>query len=176
LRDLRRELQDAAERRNSIAGRLRGTDEEARPGMVARLKVLDDRIVSLEQEITGTGQQLANASGAALTAAASQDPDPRMIAQQAAENMIPIVAIITIFFFFPLAIAFARLIWKRATATTQRPAIADQATQQRLEQLQHSVDTIAIEVERISEGQRFVTRLLNERERPQALGSPTERR
>jgi hypothetical protein len=32
------------------------------------------------------------------------------------------------------------------------------------------VDTIAVEVERISEGQRFVTKILTERERP-ALGA-----
>jgi hypothetical protein len=33
-----------------------------------------------------------------------------------------------------------------------------------LGQLQHAVDAIAIEVERLSEGQRFTTRLLAERE------------
>jgi hypothetical protein len=34
---------------------------------------------------------------------------------------------------------------------------------QRLEQLQQSMDSVAIEVERISEGQRFTNRLLAER-------------
>jgi hypothetical protein len=34
---------------------------------------------------------------------------------------------------------------------------------QRLEQLQQSVDSVAVEVERISEGQRFTTKLLAER-------------
>jgi hypothetical protein len=33
----------------------------------------------------------------------------------------------------------------------------------RLERIEQAVDTIAIEVERISEGQRFVTRLMAER-------------
>jgi hypothetical protein len=175
LRDLRRELQDAAERRNSIAGRLHGTHEGARQGMLDRLRVLDDRIVSLEKEITVTGQSLTNAPAPALIAATGQDAMPPDVARQMADNVIPIVAIITIFFLFPLALAIARLIWKRASAPA-RPALSDQATQQRLEQLQQSVDTIAIEVERISEGQRFVTKLMKDRERDRpALGAPLDR-
>jgi hypothetical protein len=44
-----------------------------------------------------------------------------------------------------------------------------------LRQLQNSVDTIAVEVERLSEGQRFTTRLLAEqaRETPENLRLPT---
>jgi hypothetical protein len=33
----------------------------------------------------------------------------------------------------------------------------------RIERIEHAVDAIAVEVERISEGQRFTTRLLNDR-------------
>lgn len=174
LRELRRELQDAAERRNSIASRLPGADQAARAGMLERLSVLDERIVMLEKEITTSGQELANAPRSALVAAAAQDPDPMRMAQNVAGEIVPIVAIVTIFFLAPIAFAVARLIWKRAT-NTSRPAITDQGTQQRLDQLQHSVDTIAIEVERISEGQRWVTKLLSDRERP-AIGNPADRR
>jgi hypothetical protein len=39
----------------------------------------------------------------------------------------------------------------------------DSATDARLERIEHAMDSIAIEVERISEGQRFTTKLLNER-------------
>ncbi len=42
---------------------------------------------------------------------------------------------------------------------------------QRLEQLQQSVDAIAIEVERVAEAQRFTARLEAERESRQALPS-----
>jgi hypothetical protein len=37
------------------------------------------------------------------------------------------------------------------------------AVDQRLERIEQAVDSIAIEVERISEGQRFTTKLLSER-------------
>ena len=36
----------------------------------------------------------------------------------------------------------------------------------RLARLEHAVDAIALEVERISEGQRFTTKLLSEQSRP----------
>lgn len=39
----------------------------------------------------------------------------------------------------------------------------------RFERLEHAVDTIAVEVERISEGQRFLTRVLAERADPQGI-------
>jgi hypothetical protein len=44
-----------------------------------------------------------------------------------------------------------------------------------LGQLQQAVDAIAIEVERLAEGQRFTTRLLAEREREAAHIPPTIR-
>ena len=61
----------------------------------------------------------------------------------------------------PLAFAMARLVWKRAaTAPFPRPAATDGVTAQRLERIEQAVDAIAVEVERVSEGQRFVTRVL----------------
>jgi hypothetical protein len=42
--------------------------------------------------------------------------------------------------------------------------------QQRMERMEQALDAIAVEVERISEGQRFTTRLLSERlKEPAAL-------
>jgi hypothetical protein len=60
----------------------------------------------------------------------------------------------------PLAFAMARLVWKRAAAPPQRPAAVDGTSAQRLERIEQAVDAIALEVERVSEGQRFVTRVL----------------
>lgn len=162
LRDLRNELQDAAERRNSIASRLRDADPAARPGYEGRLQALDTRIIGIENEITRVVQLMGTAPPAALVAGTSQPPNPEQIATQVIDRIVPIVAILSIFVFMPLTFAFSRFIWRRAVAPARAPAI-DHATQQRLESLQQSVDTIAIEVERISEGQRFVTRILNDR-------------
>jgi hypothetical protein len=68
----------------------------------------------------------------------------------------------------PIAIAYARRIWKGkpvAAAPSDNPA-----NTQRLERMEQAIDSIAIEVERISEAQRFVTKVLVER--PQTTGAP----
>ena len=131
------------------------------------MRVLDQRIVRLEQEIDQTGDALANAPAAVI--AATRDAIPAELFNRVSSDIVPIVAIVSVFVLAPIALTVSRLIWKRASAPP-RPAIADSTTMNRLEQLQQAVDTIAIEVERISEGQRFVTRLLGEQSRP-ALGA-----
>ena len=158
LRDLRSELQDAAERRNSVAGRLRDADPSARPGYEARLQVLDNRIVSIETEITSIVQRMGTAPAAAL-AGASDFPRGGGMGPDVA---VPIAGILGVFFLLPLSIGLSRFLWRRAN-NPQHTVLHDPAVQQRLEQLQQAVDTIAIEVERISEGQRFMTKLLSDR-------------
>ena len=67
-------------------------------------------------------------------------------------------------------IGLAKSMWRRSI----KPGVAPQAlteTAQRLERLESSVDAIAIEIERISEGQRFVTKLLSESQAAPALGA-----
>jgi hypothetical protein len=90
------------------------------------------------------------------------------IPPRAFDNTIPPQAVdITVAFFLmlaiiiiglPLARAFARRMDRRGAGTPQIPA---EITSQ-LAHLNQSVDAIALEVERISEGQRFTTRLLSE--------------
>lgn len=84
-----------------------------------------------------------------------------------------------IFVLMPLAVALGRLIWRRGSV--QRVPALPPGTEARLERMEQGVDSIAIEVERISEGQRFVTRLLGERQELPAMGgaavaSPVEAR
>jgi hypothetical protein len=47
---------------------------------------------------------------------------------------------------------------------------------QRLERIERAIEAIAIEVERISEGQRFVTKLLADRKADAALPAPGRER
>src|SRR5919204_4043381 len=65
-------------------------------------------------------------------------------------------AFITVF--LPMAKAYA----KRMERGAVQPRVPADVTQ-RLERMEQAIDAIAVEVERISEGQRFVTRLLSER-------------
>jgi hypothetical protein len=74
----------------------------------------------------------------------------------------------------PISIAFARRIWRRsAGAVTTLP----QEMMDRLTRLDQAVDAIAVEVERIGEGQRFMTRVLAEKAPAvAALGAASEQR
>jgi hypothetical protein len=66
---------------------------------------------------------------------------------------------------FVLARAVARRIEGKANVT----AAITPDTQARMERMERTLESVSIEIERISESQRFLTRLLAERERP-ALG------
>ena len=57
----------------------------------------------------------------------------------------------------PLARAFAR----KMDAESKYPRLPSEVTD-RLERMERALDSIAIEVERITEGQRFTTKLLSE--------------
>jgi NAD(P)-dependent dehydrogenase (short-subunit alcohol dehydrogenase family) len=84
---------------------------------------------------------------------------------------IPIVAIIagaSSAIGIPIARAFARRMEREDT----RPAALPTDVTLRLERMEQALDSIAIEVERISEGQRFTTKLLAERNNSGASGVP----
>jgi hypothetical protein len=57
----------------------------------------------------------------------------------------------------PLARAYSR----RMDADSRNPRLPTEVTE-RLERMEHALDSVALEVERISEGQRFTTKLLSE--------------
>ena len=78
---------------------------------------------------------------------------PNEIVPLAAFAMIPLLAIGV-----PIARAYARRIEKSSGAATVPPDVAA-----RLERMEQSIDSIAVEIERISEGQRFTTKLLSDR-------------
>lgn len=61
-------------------------------------------------------------------------------------------------------------LFERRIEGKARPALNPE-TDERIARIEQAVDAIALEVERISEGQRFTTRLLSERMQPQALPS-----
>ena len=70
-------------------------------------------------------------------------------------SMIPVVAI-----GMPIARAYARRLESKPATSIPSDVSA------RLERIEQAVDAIAIEMERVSEGQRFTTKLLAERTGP----------
>jgi hypothetical protein len=79
--------------------------------------------------------------------------------------VVPIVLFVTIgatSILYPIARALARRM-EHGNSPAQSAEITA-----RLERMEQAIDSIAVEVERISEGQRFTTRLLSERVRNDA--------
>jgi hypothetical protein len=164
--ELSDQIQSATRRRDRVAEQLKSADPDARAGLQDRLTVLDARIAKLEQELEQTGESLRNTDAGVL--AADRGPSPQDVFDTISGDLVPIVAILAVFLVAPFSVAVSRFIWQRSKPSRSAPAV-DQGTVQRLDQLQQAVDTIAIEVERISEGQRFVAKLMSEPGR--ALGA-----
>lgn len=165
--ELSRQLNSADSRRQELTAQLRTAPPGSQAGLVARIEVLDQRIVQIEKDIAENGQRLASLPATSSTA--SEGEMGAMGAGDLSNGQVTGISIVFIIFvLMPIAVAVARLIWRRGS--TPRPPALPAETDQRLERMEQGVDAIAIEVERISEGQRFVTRLLGERQEVPALG------
>ena len=119
----------------------------------------DAKKAATEAKALAKGTSTSPTPAIATTAPPAFDPS----------NLIPpqVVEITEAFFFtvafcvvgFPLARALGRWIDRRgAISSSNAPDLRPQ-----MQQLQQSVDAMAIELERISEGQRFTTKVLTER-------------
>jgi hypothetical protein len=161
------QLTSAVGRRNSVQKQLVGAVGADKAGLEQRLGVLDTRIARIESEIDETGRTLASpeAAGIALQRDAQWTPVGRI-----AENATPILIVFTLFVLMPIAVSMSRLLWKRAAQPTRATAITSE-TAQRLERMEQAMDAIAVEMERVSEGQRFVTRILTEGRSEAVLGA-----
>ena len=151
--ELSNQLESAASRRGRLSKSLEGKEGADRAGIEARISVLDKRILQLESDIAETGRQLTMAPSALLASTESPRDFGRMDSSAA-----PVLFVL--FVLAPIALSAARFMWKRARVPARPAGSPDDP--RRLERLEQGVDAIAIEVERISEGQRFVTRLLSE--------------
>ena len=82
------------------------------------------------------------------------------------------------FFAMVVTIVIGRPMFKAIAAKTEaeskRPGLPPEVSA-RLERMEQSIDAIAVEIERISEGQRFTTKLLAEVRDTPMLGVPAAR-
>ncbi len=157
--ELSNQLNSAADRRHSLSEELKTAPAgPSRIGLEQRIEVLDKRMVQIESDIASTGQQLSAAPLSAITGA-----DDFRGGGDMPRNVMQISGVFILFVLFPIVLTVSRYIWKKTTGSSapQQQQLSGE-TDKRLERLEHGVDAIAIEMERVSEGQRFVTRLLSE--------------
>lgn len=162
--ELSNQLHNLEERRGNLAEQLSNpdTDKSLRTGLELRVGELDKRIADVDKQLATA--DAAVASAAAMPGAIIQQPPYMRTGPPEAVVVLSGMFIVAVF--FPIAIALARRIWKRSTGAV---SAFPQELADRLNRLDQSMDSIAIEVERIGEGQRFITRVLSENGR--ALGA-----
>ena len=162
--ELSNQLTSATGRRNELAEQIENAEGANKAGLEQRLSVLDQRIVQLESDIAETGRLLTSPQGIATT----QVPTGAFGMSDKQTTAVSIV--FTLFVLAPIAFAYARSIWKKATRGSAGMPDASEVTR-RMTNLEQGMDAIAVEIERISEGQRYVTKLFTEGRASAALGA-----
>jgi hypothetical protein len=153
------QISDLQQQRTAIANRLRDRGDPAAAGpdlegLNARIALLDKQLLDL---YTKKATADANVVQAYAVPCAVPPPVPR-IERGPPETVVAMVGMFTFFVLFPMAIAYSRRIWRRAGSIMTVPPELNA----RLTRLEESVDSVAIELERVGEGQRFVTNLFIE--------------
>jgi hypothetical protein len=167
-RELGRQLESLEERREELSARLQAEEpplsDVDRKGVEQRLSEIDLRIAEIDKQIAVADAEVARAI--AVPGATIEPPPPPRDGPPGEVFVLGGMFIVVVL--FPLAIAYSRRIWRRsAAAVTAFP----QELADRLNRLEHSTDAIAVEVERIGEGQRFMTRVVTENGAPRPLAA-----
>jgi hypothetical protein len=161
---LSNQLISARDRRTDLAKQYENASGANRTGLEAQLRVLDDRIVQLETDIAETGRALTAPQAGPFTTQTAPPAGPFGRGPFGGMDRGPAMALsmaAILFVIAPLALAASRLMWRRASRPAVAPGWTD--TSARFDRLEQAVDAIAIEIERVSEAQRFMTRIMTER-------------
>jgi hypothetical protein len=171
-RELSNQLDELEGTRRDITSQLEELDpaNTDRKPLEDRLTDVDSRIKAVDQMLAANATQLAQASAIPGAVVEQPPPVPRQGPPEEAWVLGGIFLIVAV---FPLSVALARRIWRRsAAAITSLPRdIAD-----RLQRMEQAIEATAVEVERIGEGQRFITRLFTEGESVKAIGGKSAER
>ena len=162
--ELSDQLNSVSDRRHDLSMELIGADAGSRAGLQERLAVLDKRILQLENDISVTGNQISAAPFSLINIAETARNEPQ--GDEFPEGVVVgggSVLFASVMFFF-----FARRLRKRRFNSGPSQPLENESAL-RLQRLEQGMDAIAVEIERISEGQRFVTKLLSE---PRPLATP----
>jgi hypothetical protein len=167
ITDLTRTLADLRSQAVIIDRQLRnrGLDAPVRAELAAQRAQLQAQIAQTNAELKAVSSQTGAPQGTIVVPPAPPTNTPPSTGPQWDPDMIiALGGAVIVFIFFPLAVGFARRMWRGVPA----PAIPHVINEipSRLDRLEQAVDAIAIEVERISEGQRFMTKMMAERSAP----------
>jgi hypothetical protein len=171
----RKELSEQLERlqdtRRDLSNQLQNDEMSGadKAGVQGRIASLDARIADVDKQIAVADAEVARAAG--IPGAVVEEPPIER--QGPPEEAFVLGGIFMVVVLLPISLAYARRIWRRSAAAV---ASLPQEVIDRLTRLDHAVDSIAVEVERIGEGQRFMTRVLGEKGQASMLGGAAQNR
>jgi hypothetical protein len=149
LTDQRRELQQQYDQMSS--------GNPGRAGIEKRMANIDSRIAEMDGEIAKSEQAVAVAAG---VPGANREPPRPPRDEVDMEMVVGLSFFLATVIAIPLTIAYARRIWRRSGKTE---VVLSPVMMERLDSLERGMEAVALEVERIGEGQRFVTQALSGR-------------
>ena len=135
-------------------------------GLEQRLAQVDQAIAKVSIDIAEADSEVAQA---AAVPGAIVDPPTRNAWEFGPPVELVAMGIgLTALLLFPVCLAWARRLWRKANVVSVvPPELID-----KMANMERGIDAVAIEVERIGEGQRFVTELLAERADAARIGLP----
>ncbi|MFL5620797.1 MAG: hypothetical protein ACJ79A_20645 [Gemmatimonadaceae bacterium] len=156
--------------------KLRASDLEVRKNQLGQQRAalggdvspaaVDKQLADVQHELSATYIQLESTNQEIHDVESARDmarvgitvhpPPPMVDPNLAMDRMVGAGAFLLL---LPLVLAFARRIWRRGGAPT-----VDLENSPRLQRMEQAIESIALEVERIGEAQRFTTKLLADRQ------------
>jgi hypothetical protein len=165
LKSRQDELQDQrqllADRRSTVASTYERATGANKEGIAARLVVMDRSMAQIESDLSAVG--LAMVPRRPVTGTTSTPPINQRRSNIGAAEVLLVgagVFLATMLVAVPAAVRRAKRRWLRESPSSGTNGIG--VGSERLDRIEHAVDAIAIEIERVSENQRFMTRLMTE--------------
>src|SRR5256885_12134845 len=149
-RQISDQLTSVSDRRSELVQQMLGAPTAAQTGLQDHIGVLDSRAVQLESDLATVGREIAAASPDLMSMAyePSGPPGDDSFDDGMGAGAATMFVVMSAVYFF----SWRR--WKRKAR--KAPPVLPSADSERLQRLEHGLEAVAIEVERISEGQRFV--------------------
>lgn len=156
-RELNRQLEELESRRGDMKDAWNQEPSgPQRSALTQRIAEIDQRIADLDRQIATADAQVASAA-AVPGAVIPDDRGSQSSSDDGIWIVIPVMFMLCVF--LPLSIAYARRLWRKADTVV---AAFPRELAERLTRMEQGMESTAVEVERIGEGQRFLTKLFTE--------------
>jgi cell division protein FtsB len=131
-----------------------------------QLAQVNAELATTQAELMSVQGRIALLSGQTLppppAAIVQPPPVPRFLDRIDNDAITAVFVMSALAILIPLSIGLARKLWRRGPKESTTGAALN-GVNSRLERLEQAVDAIAIEIERVSESQRFIAKVLVER-------------